>query len=58
VARILDVVLELAPEDRAACVDQACGDDGQLRAEVEAILAGEPGEVRFRGRTECERSGW
>ena len=40
VARILDAVLELAPEERPAFLDQACGDDGRLRAEVEAMLAG------------------
>ena len=56
VARILDVALELPPEQRAVFVEQACADDGPLRAEVQAILAGEPSEVRFRGRPECERS--
>ena len=31
--------LERAPEDRAAYLDQACGGDPRLRAEVEALLA-------------------
>ena len=40
VARILDVVLDLPPQERSAFLDQACADDGELRAEVEAMLAG------------------
>jgi hypothetical protein len=40
VARILDVVLDLTPEDRPAFLDQACAGDRELRAEVEAMLAG------------------
>jgi len=40
VARILDVVLELAPEERPAFLGQACAGDDRLRAEVEAMLAG------------------
>ena len=39
-ARILDVVLDLPPQERSAFLDQACADDGELRAEVEAMLAG------------------
>jgi len=40
VARILDLVLELPPAERPAFLEQACGEDGELRAEVEAVLAG------------------
>jgi Tol biopolymer transport system component/predicted Ser/Thr protein kinase len=40
VARILDVALDLTPEERPAFLDQACAGDDRLRAEVEAVLAG------------------
>jgi hypothetical protein len=40
VARILDVVLDLTPEERPAFLDSGCGGDQELRAEVEAMLAG------------------
>jgi serine/threonine protein kinase/Flp pilus assembly protein TadD len=36
---ILDRSLELPAEQRAAYLDEACGDDTQLRAEVEALIA-------------------
>ena len=29
---------QLPPEDRAACLDQACGDNGPLRRRIEALL--------------------
>jgi serine/threonine-protein kinase len=45
VARILDVALELAPERRASFLDEACSGDDELRAEVEAILAGAAAEA-------------
>lgn len=38
---ILDDVLELPTEDAAAHLDVSCGDDAELRAEVEALLAAE-----------------
>ena len=39
-ARIFDAAVELgAPADRAAYLDAACGQDPQLRAEVEELLA-------------------
>ncbi len=40
VERILDLALELAPEDRSALLDRSCAGDPDLRAEVEAMLAG------------------
>ncbi|MBS1789111.1 MAG: PD40 domain-containing protein [Acidobacteria bacterium] len=43
IGRIFDQALELAPEQRAAFLDQACGpkrgDNAELRAEVENLLA-------------------
>ena len=47
VARILDVVLELPPEERQGFLDQACAEDAGLRSEVEAILAGSEAPVFF-----------
>jgi eukaryotic-like serine/threonine-protein kinase len=47
VDRILDVVLELAPEERPAYLDQACAGDDGLRAEVDAVLAGAEARVFF-----------
>ncbi|HEX6972852.1 MAG TPA: protein kinase [Vicinamibacterales bacterium] len=35
---LFHAMLELAPEDRPAALAQACGDDGELRAEVERLL--------------------
>jgi eukaryotic-like serine/threonine-protein kinase len=45
VDRILDQVLEAAPEDRPALLDRECAGDSELRAEVEAILAGAEASV-------------
>ena len=47
VARILDLALELAPEERSALLDGTCAGDPELRAEVEAILAGAEARVFF-----------
>jgi serine/threonine protein kinase len=47
VARILDLALELAPEERPALLDGTCAGDPELRAEVEAILAGAEARVFF-----------
>src|SRR5215813_1202735 len=38
VREILDDALEIAPGERAAFLDQACGGDAALRAEVESLL--------------------
>jgi len=35
---ILDRVLDLVPAERAAWLDEACADDAELRADVEAVL--------------------
>jgi TolB-like protein len=39
VKEVLGAALERAPDERAALIDDACGADRELRAEVEAILA-------------------
>ena len=39
VGQLFDEALELAPEQRAAWLDQACGADTALRGEVENLLA-------------------
>jgi hypothetical protein len=44
VARILDVVPDLTPEERPAFLDQVCAGDRDLRAKVEAMLAGAEAE--------------
>ena len=38
VQRLFDEVVDLAPEARAARLDEACRDDGDLRVEVESLL--------------------
>jgi hypothetical protein len=40
ICQLFDEALELAPEQRAAFLDETCGDDVALRAEVEKLLAG------------------
>jgi tetratricopeptide (TPR) repeat protein/predicted Ser/Thr protein kinase len=45
VARILDVALELTPEQRPAFLERACAGDAELRTEVEAVLAGAEAEA-------------
>ena len=37
--RLLDTVLELAPDKRAAFLEEACSGDGELQKEIEAFLA-------------------
>jgi Tol biopolymer transport system component len=45
ICQLFDEALELAPEQRAAFLDEVCGDDVALRAEVEKFLVGlEPAE--------------
>ena len=36
---ILAAALALPPEERAACLDQACGGDTELRRRVEVLLS-------------------
>jgi Tol biopolymer transport system component/serine/threonine protein kinase len=47
VERIIDLALELAPEERSALLDRTCAGDPELRAEVEALLAGAEAPVFF-----------
>ena len=37
--RVFQAAVELAPAERAAFINTACGDDDSLRREVEALLA-------------------
>jgi len=47
-ARIFDAVVELTtPAERAACLNAACGQDAQLRAEVEELLEHDDGAGNF-----------
>ena len=39
VKEIVGAVLERVPEERSAFLDEACAHDGELRAEVESLLA-------------------
>src|SRR5215475_365918 len=39
VDQLLGAALERAPEERAAFISEACGDDDSLRREVESLLA-------------------
>src|SRR5205814_6284355 len=39
VVEMLHQALELSAEKRAACLDEACGDDASLRREVESMIA-------------------
>lgn len=39
VDQLFQAALERAPEERAAFISEACGDDDSLRLEVEALLA-------------------
>ena len=39
VQRIFKDALKRTPADRTAVLDEACGDDAALRAEVESLLA-------------------
>src|SRR5262249_21085412 len=45
VDQLLQEALEREPAERAAFLDRACGDDGELRREVESLLG-------FHGRAE------
>src|SRR5262245_32989238 len=50
-ARIFDVAVELGnPAERAAYLDAACGQDLQLRAEVEDLLAHDDAAGSFLNR--------
>jgi hypothetical protein len=45
--RVLEQALELPPEDRARWLDQACGGDAALWAQVEALLQADAAAGRF-----------
>jgi len=42
---IFAAALALPPEERAACLSEACGDDAELRRRVEALLNAHAGAV-------------
>ena len=54
IGRLFDEALELAPEERAAFLDQACGpdagDDAELRVEVEKLLSHHSESEEFLSR--------
>jgi serine/threonine protein kinase len=47
VKELFHAALERAPEERAAFLDEACGGDAELRAEVEALLASDGRKSEF-----------
>lgn len=47
IERLLQAVLERAPTERAALLDEACAGDPLLRHEIESLLASEPGAQSF-----------
>jgi eukaryotic-like serine/threonine-protein kinase len=47
VEAILDEVLELAPAERAAALDRACGANAELRARLDALIAADAGAAEF-----------
>jgi serine/threonine protein kinase len=49
IAPLLEQALETPPERRGAFLDQACGEDPGLRAEVEALLAADSDAGAFLG---------
>ena len=46
-AKLFQAALEHEPAGRAAFLDQACGDDPVLRAEVESLLAADARASEF-----------
>ncbi|HSS51896.1 MAG TPA: serine/threonine-protein kinase [Thermoanaerobaculia bacterium] len=49
ISAILDLVLDVSPEERSACLDEACAGDAELRAEAEAFLAADAEAGAFLG---------
>ena len=47
---VFDAALDLPPNDRAAYVERACGDDSALRAAVEQLLAAHEQSNEFLGK--------
>jgi len=54
ISAILDLVLDLSPEERSVCLDETCVGDAELRAEVEALLAADADAGAFLGVTASE----
>ncbi len=54
IGQLFDEALELAPEQRAARLDQACGADTALRGEVENLLANQVGSKELLSRPAIE----
>jgi tetratricopeptide (TPR) repeat protein len=52
---VLDQVLDLAADERGALLDQACREDPDLRAEVEALLAADERAAGFLDTPAAER---
>ena len=50
IGRLFDEALDLAPEQRAAWLDEACGADTGLRAEVENLIANHVESEKFLSR--------
>lgn len=59
VASILDAVLDHPPDRRQEALDEACGNDAALRAEVEAMLEEEArAEAMFTGGVAAMATAW
>lgn len=54
IGRLFDEALELPPSGRAAYLDQACGRDAELRAEVERLLANHDESGEYLNRPAIE----
>nr|MBA3442379.1 serine/threonine protein kinase [Pyrinomonadaceae bacterium] len=50
IGRLFDEALERAPEQRTAWLEQVCGKDAGLRAEVEKLLANHSDSEEFLSR--------
>ena len=50
IQELFDAVVELPPEERAAVLETQCGEDAELRQEVEALLAADAQTGSFAGQ--------
>jgi serine/threonine-protein kinase len=55
-SQIFDRAVELSPEERPALLDELCGDDQGLRADVEALLQAEAGRALFERKVDEARA--
>lgn len=55
-SEIFDRAVELSPEERSALLDELCGDDQGLRADVEALLQAEGGRAVFERKFDQARA--